>query len=233
MPFSIVFRKKDRRNRSVRLSGKDYHTLVDIKIGKKFFYVFFGVHLVCHRQQFEAYWICNNRFLPFILSFLVRYLSEFWVSAAFCGSIKGEPNRVALHSSISGQGERLLFHKIIMGRGKHCTPEERKHIQGLYRENVPIKTICKAFGRSRTFVDNAIRSEATGKSTGRPRKTTADVDAQIVELIRADAFKTCAAAPRRSAHSVCRRTFSCIHLLVEQNNFFGWVQNQSGWFRRH
>ena len=68
-----------------------------------------------------------------------------------------------------------------MRRGKHCTPEERKHIQGLFRENVPIKTICKAFGRSRTIVDNAIRSEATGKSTGRPRKTTADVDAQIAE----------------------------------------------------
>uniref|UniRef100_A0A0E4G9D9 Transposase Tc1-like domain-containing protein n=1 Tax=Anopheles gambiae TaxID=7165 RepID=A0A0E4G9D9_ANOGA len=132
-----------------------------------------------------------------------------------------------------------------MGRGKHCTPEERKHIQGLFRENVPIKTICKAFDRSRTFVNNAIRSEATGKSTGRPRKTTANIDAQIVKKSRADPSKTCtrikqelglqvssktvsrrlhdagfgagrvqkrkegseaAAAPRRSAHSVCRRT---------------------------
>ena len=40
-------------------------------------------------------------------------------------------------------------------------------------------------------MDNAIRSEATGKSTGRPRKTTANVDAQIVEKVRADPFTTC------------------------------------------
>uniref|UniRef100_A0A0E4C7B0 Transposase Tc1-like domain-containing protein n=1 Tax=Anopheles gambiae TaxID=7165 RepID=A0A0E4C7B0_ANOGA len=91
-----------------------------------------------------------------------------------------------------------------MSRGKHCTPEERKHIQGLYRENVPIKTICKAFGRSRTFVDNAIRSEATG----RPRKTTADVDAQIVEIIRADPFKTCSRIKQELGLQVSAKTVS-------------------------
>ena len=53
-----------------------------------------------------------------------------------------------------------------------------------------------------------IRSEATGKSTGRPRKTTADVDAQMVEIIRADPFKTCARIKQELGLQVSAKTVS-------------------------
>ena len=77
-----------------------------------------------------------------------------------------------------------------MGRGEHCTDYQRHIIQRMAAAGIERKTIEFVMERSRTFVVNAIRTNETRKSPGRPRKTTAEEDRKIVIISKKHPFSS-------------------------------------------
>nr|XP_029715799.1 uncharacterized protein LOC115259391 [Aedes albopictus] len=77
-----------------------------------------------------------------------------------------------------------------MGRNYHCTDQQRKWIKQQAMAGKSQREIAGILGRSKTFVFNAINTDKTRVSSGRPRKTTSKDDGHIKRLSNIDSFKS-------------------------------------------
>lgn len=80
-----------------------------------------------------------------------------------------------------------------MGRGVHCTPEKRKIIRALRDEGHTQREIARIVQCSKKMVENALKPQSNTENRGGKRKTTLQMDRQIVRLSKGDPFKPASA----------------------------------------
>lgn len=106
-----------------------------------------------------------------------------------------------------------------MGRAKHCTPEERRIILELRKQNKSYSFIAKTIKRSpcvinKVLKDNNIKTPRR-ENRGRPRKTSKKMDARIVRESKKNPFLSSSAIKRNLSMTVSTRTIR--RRLVAQN----------------
>lgn len=114
--------------------------------------------------------------------------------------------------------KRIHKKKEKMGRGVHCTQTMREIILKLVQDGKSQREVAKIIGRSKTFVYNALQPQKTNVKTGRPRKTSQKLDAQIKRLCKKDPFKSSGDIKKELDLPICERT---VRRRLEEQHLFG------------